>query len=341
MSGGAAMAGTRWARRLAYAVLLAWAAVCAFPLYWLAITSIKRQADIDQGPRYLPFVDFAPSLDSWRFILGDPSENLVSRFFNSLAIGLVATALALTTAALALYGLTRLRPSLRWPSFIAWTLAGGFALLAALVQAPPLAIGLLAAASAAALIAVVARNRGRAVEGFGAIAFMLASRALPPAVIAVPVYIMFQTAGLLDTRISLVVVYAAVNLPVALWLLQPVMGWRATEQEEAAQLEGASHPAILFTILLPMLRGGIAAAGLIVFLLCWNEYLFAATLSFDHALTLPPWMVGQLSMKEAQAGGETEELAHLSAAAVLMAVPALVLAGFVHRFLARSLVRHR
>jgi multiple sugar transport system permease protein len=130
-----------------------------------------------------------------------------------------------------------------------------------------------------------------------------------------------------------------VNLPVALWLLQPVLGPRATEPEEAAQLDGATHLTILFGILLPMFRGGVMATGVIVFLLCWNEYLFAAYLTSDHALTLPPWMVGQLSMKEAQVGGEVEELAHLSAAAVLMAIPALVFATFAQRVLARSLTR--
>ncbi len=339
MRDGAMMAGSRWRRGLIYVVLFAWSAVCAFPLYWLAITSIKSQADIDHWSSYLPFIDFAPSLDSWRFILADPAENLVSRFFNSLVIGAIATGLALAAAALALYGLTRCRASLRWPSFIAAAAAGGVLLFAGLVQTAMLSFGLLVTGIAFAGLAIAIRRRGREVGSFGAISFMLASRALPPAVIAVPVYVMFQTAGLLDTHVALITAYAAINLPVAVWLLQPVIGLRATEQEEAAQLEGASHLSILFTILFPMVRRGFAAAGFVVFLLCWNEYLFAATLTFDHALTLPPWMVGQLSMKEAQAGGEAEELAHLSAAAVFMAVPALLLAAFVHRLLARSLVR--
>ena len=85
-----------------------------------------------------------------------------------------------------------------------------------------------------------------------------------------------------------------------------------------------------------MLRASIAAAGFVVFLLCWNEYLFAAYLTADHALTLPPWAVGQLSMKEAQAGGEAEEWAHLSAATVLMMLPALAFGAFVQRQVTRT-----
>jgi len=75
--------------------------------------------------------------------------------------------------------------------------------------------------------------------------------------------------------------------------------------------------------------------------LCWNEYLFAAYLTFDHALTLPPWMVGQLSMKEAQAGGQAEEWAHLSAATIVMVFPALIFAAIAQRLLARSVVSWR
>jgi len=84
-----------------------------------------------------------------------------------------------------------------------------------------------------------------------------------------------------------------------------------SEQEEAAQLDGASHARIFLTITLPMFMGSISAIGLLVFVQSWNEYLFAVVLATDHAMTLPPWAAGQFSMKEAQAGGEAEEWAHL------------------------------
>ena len=95
--------------------------------------------------------------------------------------------------------------------------------------------------------------------------------------------------GSLDTRYFLALTYAAINLPVAIWLLQPVLGTTPSEQEEAAQLDGASHARIFLTITLPMVMGSVAAIGLLVFVLSWNEYLFAAVLATDHAMTLPPW----------------------------------------------------
>jgi multiple sugar transport system permease protein len=167
---------------------------------------------------------------------------------------------------------------------------------------------------------------------------LLAPRLLPPAVVALPLYVMAQSAGLLDTRSTLIFTYAAVNLPVAVWLLRPVLGLRASEQEEAARLDGASHRLILFSVVLPMAAGGLGAAGLLVFILSWNEYLFAAYLATNHAATVPVWLVGQLAMKEAQASAEGTELANFSAAATLLLIPVLLFTGLVHRLLAKSLV---
>jgi ABC-type glycerol-3-phosphate transport system permease component len=227
-----------------YTLLAVWSFVCLFPVYWVAITSIKGVEDIDRPPGYVRFLDFWPSLDAWRFVLFEHNENLVSRLVNSALIALV-----------------------------------------------------------------------------------------------LPIYVLAQAPGTRDTLLLMIFVYTAINIPVATWLLLPVLGSKATEQEEAAQLDGASHLATFFTILLPMVRAGVVATGLIVFLMCWNEYLFAAYLTADNALTLPPWAVGQLSMKEAQVGGGAEEWAHLSAATIVMIFPTLVFAAFALKHLSRAATR--
>jgi len=169
------------------------------------------------------------------------------------------------------------------------------------------------------------------------IAIILATRLVPPVLVALPLYMMAQSSGLLDTRGLLIGVYTAFNLPVALLLLVPVFGTRATPEEEAAQIDGASHFEICFGILFPMLRGSLVFTSLVIFLLCWNEYLFAAYLTSGHSQTLTLWMAGQISIKEAQAGGDAEELSHMAAASVLMALPALALAAAIQRHIARSL----
>ena len=271
---------------LSYSALTVWSLVCLFPLYWMAVTSLKSEADIMDGPVYLPFVDFTPSLKAWRFILGDPYDNLLPRFFNSAVIGVTATVITTVLAGMAVYGFTRFKWRVGLPHKILFAI--------------------------------------------------LASRILPPVVIVLPLYLMAQMTGMLDTRFALIFTYTAINLPVAVWLLQPVLGPRASELEEAALLDGASHLVIFFTIVLPLAAASIAAVALLVFFLCWNEYLFAVYLAGNEAMTLPPWMVGQLSMKEAQIGGEAEEWANLSAAAVLMAAPLLACAALVRRALNRK-----
>ncbi|MFM8746650.1 MAG: carbohydrate ABC transporter permease [Aestuariivirga sp.] len=282
----------RIGRLLTYIALGAWALVCAFPLYWLVLASIKPVSELSRPPSYVPFLDFMPSLAAWKFILADPAENLLLSFVNSIVIGCAASMTSLLVAGLALYGITR----------------------------------------------IPARRRlGRLPGGRALLMLILSARVVPPVVLALPMYVLAQQSGLLDSRSLLVGVYAAINLPVAVWLLMPVFGQRPTEQEEAALIDGASHGAIFFSVLLPMLLRPMAVTGLFLFALCWNEYLFAAYLSYEHAQTLPPWMAGQLSMKEAQAGGEAEELSHMAAAVILMALPALAPAAAVHRLIASSL----
>jgi len=60
---------------LTYAALCGWAAVCLLPLYWLVATSLKGPLEIVAGPFYIPFLDYAPSLDAWRYILFDSNDN--------------------------------------------------------------------------------------------------------------------------------------------------------------------------------------------------------------------------------------------------------------------------
>ena len=277
---------------------------------------------------------------AWRFILADPYENLLIRFVNSAVIAASSSFLAVLTGSMVVYGLTRFRRSWSWASV-------GFCLLATCMMAMALfagstsvrAIGVITAV-ACLLMALMARGWGPRIEPRHLLGPLLATRILPPIAIAVPLYVMAWHLGSLDTRYFLALTYAAVNLPVAIWLLQPVLGTKPSEQEEAAQLDGASHAFIFLTITLPMVMGSVAAIGLLVFVLSWNEYLFAAVLATDHAMTLPPWAVGQLSMKEAQAGGEAEEWAHLSAATVLMVLPLLGFTALVQRALGSRQYRH-
>jgi multiple sugar transport system permease protein len=283
------------ARILTYAVLIFWSLVCLFPLYWVAVTSLKDEPEIMRGPFYLPFVDFTPSLDAWVSILAYANDHLLLRFFNSVVVGITSTLLTVLIGGMAVYGLTRFRHG------APWTALGNRSIMTAI----------------------------------------LATRILPPVVIVLPIYMMAQYTGTLDTHFALIFTYTAANLPVAVWLLLPVFGNIATSQEEAAQLDGASHLQIFLTIFLPMVAASTAAVGLVIFILCWNEYLFAAYLASDKVSTLPPWIVGQMSIKEAQVGGEGDEWPQLSAAIIFMIVPLLACTALAQRVLSRMALRGR
>lgn len=324
-------------RAVTYALLLLWTAVCVLPIYWVAMTSLKSGDNLDRSGGYLPFVDFVPTLDSWRFILFDEADNLLRPFVNSAVIAAAATILTVTVSALAVYGLTRFQPVARLTVVSSGIVAAGLGVTAALLTDPVMWLAVAAVAVASLAAGFALRGRGPVLSHGMVSALLLATRVLPPVVTVIPLYMMAVATGTRDTLPVMILVYAALNIPIAVWLLLPVIGPRASEQEEAARLEGLPHLGILVSILLPMARAGFAAAGLIVFLLCWNEYLYAAYLTTDRATTLPPWVVGQLSMKEAQVGGEAEERAHFSAATILMIVPPLILAAFVQRHLGRSI----
>ncbi len=278
------------ARTVRFGFLSLWAAICLFPIYWVAITSFKSNDAIAGHSTYLPFIDFTPQLDAWRFILLDYNENLLARYANSAVIGVCSTFLAVTAATLLLYGVTRFHSTSWWQAKIS-----NHIIVAA-----------------------------------------LCTRIIPPVVLVVPIYVMAYHAGLLDTWTLLIIVHAAANLPVAVWLLRPVLGSRAGDPEEAATLEGASHLMILRQIVVPMAAGSLAIVAFLVFLLSWNEYLFAISLATDKAMTLTPWMVGQMSMKEAQASAEGEEWSRFSAATVMMVIPLLACTGAVQRMLGRT-----
>lgn len=324
-----------WTSVLIHAVLGFWSLVCLFPLYWVVVTSLKGETDIIAGPYYLPYFDFTPKLQAWIAILSYSNDHLVMRFYNSAFVGIVSTFMTVLTGGLAVYGLTRFRYKVPWSRLLLVLIA--VSLVGVATFLPISLLQFLFAVIALALIFLAAQRKqfGPTLENEGIVTAILATRILPPIVVVLPIYMMALYAGLLDSRVTLIVTYTAANLPVAIWLLMPVFGNTATPQEEAAQLDGASHFLIFFNIFLPMVAASMAAVGMIVFILCWNEYLFAVYLASDSVSTMPPWVIGQMSIKEAQVGGDSQEWPQLSAAIIFMVTPVLACTGLAQRYLSQ------
>jgi multiple sugar transport system permease protein len=326
----------RIGRIVTYAALGGWASICLFPLYWTVATSLKGPLEIIGGPFYVPFIDYAPSLDAWDYILFDSNDAPLLRYFNSVVVGLTSTALTVFLGGLAVYGLTRFRHAVSWLAIALVLVAAGFAGSTYFAASAGIRLLFVLAIAMSILAAMRAqRYRGPSLRNTGILMAILATRILPPVVIVLPIYLMAQQTGTLDTRLALITTYTAVNLPMAVWLLQPVLGEVATDLEEAAQLDGISRFRIFFEIVVPLAARGLIAVGLLIFILCWNEYLFSVYLAADHAMTMPPYLAAQMSVREQQAGSDAEEWTRLSAAIVLMVVPLILGAGFVQQLLTR------
>src|SRR5207245_10235468 len=94
---------------ISYLVLFAWAFVVLFPLYWLAVTSLKTPLDVNAGPFYVPFRDFQPNLDNWHYIFVDLGEDTFRPYLNTVVVGLTSTAITALPGSLAAYRLVRMR----------------------------------------------------------------------------------------------------------------------------------------------------------------------------------------------------------------------------------------
>jgi ABC-type glycerol-3-phosphate transport system permease component len=117
--------------------------------------------------------------------------------------------------------------------------------------------------------------------------WILSTRMMPPIVAAVPLFVMFRGAGLIDTLPGLVIAYAGFNLSFAVWMSMSFVRRVPKELVEAARLEGCTWMQVLWRIVLPLSRSGLAAVATFVFIFAWNEFLLALFLTTREAKTFP------------------------------------------------------
>ena len=160
--------------------------------------------------------------------------------------------------------------------------------------------------------------------------FFLSTRMLPVVGAIVPIYVIARDINMLDNVWTLVVLYTAINLPIAVWMLRSFMSEVPTEVLEAARVDGATLKQEAVKVLLPMIAPGIAATALICVIFAWNEFFLAVTLTAVRAQTVPVYLVGFIT-------SEGAFWARLSAAATVAAVPVLLAGWVAQRYLVRGL----
>ena len=112
-------------------------------------------------------------------------------------------------------------------------------------------------------------------------------RTVPLAVLAVPVFMIWNEAGIINSLSGLVLLYVAVNLPFTIWLLYGFIAQVPIELEEAARIDGCGPIQVFFKVVLPLIKPGLAAASIFTFRIAWNEFILALVLTDRATRTLP------------------------------------------------------
>ncbi len=241
-------------RRIAvYGILILWAVICLFPIYWTITTSFKIAPDVMRG-NMIPWVDYTPKWLGWKSLGLSPDTmftestvraEFLSRITNSAKSALGASTLALILGSSAAYGLSR------------FNYRFGF------MRNPDISF------------------------------FFLSQLILPPVVLALPFLVLYKELAMLDTTIGLILLYTLTVLPIVIWIMRDQFSSIPVELEEAALVDGLSVWGAFITIILPIALPGMVAAFILSLVLTWNEYFFAALLTSTDAKTLPVMLASQ------------------------------------------------
>ena len=160
--------------------------------------------------------------------------------------------------------------------------------------------------------------------------WIISTRMMPPAALIMPLYFLALKTSLLNTETGLALLYIAINLPLTCWIMLAYLKSVPEEAEEAARLDGCSRWETFWFIVLPMIRSSVAAAGLLVTVLTWNEFFIAFVMTSSN-ITFPVQVAGFL------ANGMNPEYGHMAAAGLLLSLPPVLVAVIFHRSLLSGL----
>ncbi|HYB20557.1 MAG TPA: carbohydrate ABC transporter permease [Thermodesulfobacteriota bacterium] len=154
--------------------------------------------------------------------------------------------------------------------------------------------------------------------GRGTISFgTLLLRMIPPAVLVVPIYVLWSYFHLADTRAGLILIYIGLNLPFTIWVLISFISDVPLELEEAAVVDGCGPWKIFFRVILPLIKPGLAAASIFTFRIAWNEFILALVLTNRLTRTLPVATTIYLTDTGVEWG-------NITAMGTLVALPAII-----------------
>jgi sorbitol/mannitol transport system permease protein len=160
--------------------------------------------------------------------------------------------------------------------------------------------------------------------------FFISTKMLPIVAAIGPLYVIALKTHLLDSIWLLIILYTAMNLPLAIWLIRSFMLEVPGEMLEAAELDGAGRVRQMGEVIMPVISPGLVSTALICVIFAWNELFLALNLTTTNAATLPMFLISSVPQ-------EGLYIAHLSAAATLASVPVIIVGWIAQRSLVRGL----
>jgi multiple sugar transport system permease protein len=293
----------RW---LAGAVVVLYAVVTILPLIWIGATAFKSQED---AVAYPPKVFFKPTLEGFVDLFTVQTHQ--SHDF-----------------------IAKLPPPKTWYEKIArdrdMVIAGPSRVVERFLNSLIIGFGSTILATFLGVLAAYGFSRFRVPLADDLLFFILSTRMMPPIAVAIPIYLMFRNLGLTDTKLGMILLYTAVNVSLAVWLLKGFIDEIPREYEEAAMVDGYSRLQAFFKVVLPQATTGIAATAIFCLIFAWNEYAFAVLLTSGDAQTMPPFIpfiIGE--------GGQ--DWPAVAAATTLFFLPILLFTVLLRRHLLRGI----
>ena len=160
--------------------------------------------------------------------------------------------------------------------------------------------------------------------------WVLSQRFLPPIATVLPIFLIYRSHGLHDTRTGLVIAYAVFTLPVTVWMMLTYFRQLPPSLEEAALVDGCDRWRAFWAVAVPLAAPGIVAAMVFAFIACWTEFFFALILTSRNAFTLPTVFRAFLGFQGAQYG-------EASALAIVSLAPSILLGTLAQKHLVRGL----
>lgn len=255
-----------WGKRMAAIAVIAYALLTMIPLVWIVITGFKSPSD---SISYPPKVIFSPTLEGY--------------------VNLFTTRTRQTDEYIA-----SLPPAESWWDDLVrsrqMVIAGPSKFGERFMNSLIIGFGSTFLAVFLGTLSAYAFSRFRVPLKDDLMFFILSTRMMPPIAVAIPIFLMYRTLGLSDTHLGMILLYTAVNLSLAVWLLKGFIDEIPAEYEEAAMVDGYTRLQAFVRVVLPQATTGIAATAIFCLIFSWNEYAFAVLLTSGNAQTAPPFI---------------------------------------------------